>query len=267
MDPAAAVNLTPPVLGAIGLVLGLLFGSFLNCTAMRVVRKEDWVRMRSRCRSCGRVLSAWDLVPVLSFAWSRGRCRTCGEKLSLRYPLTELIFGGITAFLFVHYDITPELLRIFVLSACLFLLTLTDIEARLIPNGCLLTALIGYFATEPFLFAGWRQLGTHLAAMAGYAVAVLCLSLIMDTILKKESMGGGDIKLIGVLGLYLGVIGMMFALFAACLLGILYAVITRNLKRGQTITFGPFLAVSGFLMAVFGETLVQWYVDLIYRMA
>ena len=266
MDPAGVVNLGAPALGAIGLILGLLFGSFLNCTAMRVVRKEDWVRMRSRCRSCGRVLSARDLIPVVSFVCSHGKCRTCGEKLSLRYPLTELIFGGITAFLFVHYGVTPELLRIFVLAACLFLLTLTDIEARLIPNGCLLVALIGYLATEPFLFAGWQQFGAHLAAMAGYAVAVLCLSLIMDTILKKESMGGGDIKLIGVLGLYLGVIGMMFALFAACVLAILCALVTRKLKRGQTITFGPFLAVTGLPMGLYGEALVQWYVDLIYRM-
>ncbi|MBR5115664.1 MAG: prepilin peptidase [Lachnospiraceae bacterium] len=265
MDLTGITLLPAAALVAAGLILGLLFGSFLNCAAMRIVRKEDWVRERSRCRSCGHVLSAGDLIPVLSFVLARGKCRYCGEKLSLRYPVTELLFGGITALLFARYGLTPELLRMFVLACCLFLLTLTDLEARLIPNGCLIAALIGYLATEPFLFQGWGEFGIHIAAMVGYAVVVLCLSLIMDTILKKESMGGGDIKLIGVLGLYLGVIGMMFALFAACILGILYALAARKLKRGQVITFGPFLAAAGFVMALTGGTLVQWYIDLIYR--
>lgn len=266
MDLTDVMVLPKPVLIAAGLVLGLLFGSFLNCVAMRVVRKEDWVRARSRCRSCDHTLSAPDLIPVMSYLLSRGKCRYCGAKLSPRYPLTELLFGAVTVLLILRYGLGPELLRMLPFAMSLFTLTLTDLEARLIPNGCLIMALVGWVVTEPFLFAGWKDVAGHLAAMVGYGGAVLCLSLIMDTILKKESMGGGDVKLIGVLGLYLGVIGSMFMLFIACVLGILYALIARKMKRGQAITFGPFLAVSGFAMAVYGGSLVQWYVDLMYRL-
>ncbi len=246
------------------LVVGLLFGSFLNCVAFRIVRDEDWVRERSRCPKCGHVLGPRDLVPVVSFLLSSGRCRYCGEKISLRYPVTELVFACITLLTLLRFGLTPELVRIFILTCCLFVLTLTDIEARLIPNGCLILAVISWFATEPFLFRGWSDFGIHIAAMLGFAVAVLCLSLIMDTILKKDSLGGGDVKLIGVLALYLGVIGTMFLLFFSSILGILYALLARKFKRGQAIAFGPSLSIAAFFLILYGAPLIGWYVGLLY---
>ncbi|MCR5674885.1 MAG: prepilin peptidase [Lachnospiraceae bacterium] len=242
-------------------VWGLLFGSFLNCTAMRIVRGEDWVRARSRCPKCGHTLGAEELIPVISFLFLRGKCRSCGEKISLRYPVTEIVFGVLCALMMLRFGISVMLLRSFVFACCLFVLTLTDIEARLIPNGCLLIALVTWFVTLPWLFAGWRDFGTHIVAMIGFSVAILCLSLIMDLILKKDSLGGGDVKLIAVIALYLGVIGTMFMLIIASLLGIGFAVVNGKFRRGTAIAFGPFLSAAGLLMALYGEPLVAWYVS------
>ena len=143
------------------------------------------------------------------------------------------------------------------------MLTLTDLEERLIPNGCILAALIGWAATEPWLFVSVRDLLTHIGAMAGFVIAILAVVFVMDRILKKDSMGGGDVKLIGVLALYLGPVSMMFALFFSCMLGIGYAPADRradiDVRRGEAVAFGPCLSAAGFLMAIFGDPLVNWY--------
>ena len=101
-------------------VLGLLFGSFLNCMAMRVVRKEDWVKEPSRCRECGHKLGPADLIPVFSYVFSRGRCRYCKERISLRYPVTELVFAALTVLIYLRYGISFETLRSFILACSLF---------------------------------------------------------------------------------------------------------------------------------------------------
>jgi leader peptidase (prepilin peptidase)/N-methyltransferase len=253
--------------GVVALLLGAVFGSFLNCAAWRLSHGESVLRGRSHCTACGHVLGAGDLVPILSWLFLRGRCRYCGKKIPARYPLTEAVFALLTLLCLLRFDLSWLCLRNWILLCCLFCLSLTDLECMIIPDVCLIIAAAVWGIFLPLTGLGWPAVRGGLLAGLIFGGGLLGLSLLMDRILKRDSLGGGDIKLIGVLGLYLGVIGMMFALFAACLLGILYALITRNLKRGQTITFGPFLAVSGFLMAVFGETLVQWYVDLIYRMA
>ena len=244
-------------------VIGLFFGSFLNCTAMRIVRGQDWVRERSRCPACGHVLSAVDLIPIAGFLIRRGKCAWCGGKISLRYPVTELLFAGITGLVVWKTGLSINTIRYFIFACSLYVLSLTDMEARRIPNGCLFTALVGWLVTEPWLFRGWTDLCWHIAAMIGCSLAVLCLSLIMDRVLKKESLGGGDVKLIALLGLYLGVVGTMFALFFASVLGILYAAVKGKLGRGQVIAFGPFLAAAGFGMAVAGEGLVARYMGLL----
>ena len=243
------------------IILGLLFGSFLNCMAMRLVRREDWVKAGSRCRCCGHELGAPDLIPVFSFVFSRGRCRYCGEKISFRYPATELIFAGITVLIYFRYGISFESLRFFILACSLFVLSLTDIEERIIPNGCIIVPAVSWLVTEPFLFAGWRDMWMHLAAMAVFAVSMLLLSLIMDAVLKKDSLGGGDLKLIGLLALYLGFAGTMFMLFFASILALMWAFATKRLKRGQIITFGPFLSAAGLGMVLFGERLVDLYLS------
>ena len=125
---------------------GAVMGSFLNCAAFRVVRGESFLRGRSRCPACGHILTAGELVPVFSWLIQRGRCKACGQKVSARYPLTELAFGLLTALCLLRFDLTVLCLRNYVFLCCLFLLTLTDLEAMIIPDGCHIAAIVAWLA-------------------------------------------------------------------------------------------------------------------------
>ena len=120
--------------------LGAVFGSFLNCAAWRIAHGESFLRGHSRCPSCGHALGPRDLVPIFSWLFQRGRCRYCGEKISVRYPLTELAFALLTLLCLWRFDLTVLCLRNWVFLACLFCLSLVDLECYTIPDGCLLIA-------------------------------------------------------------------------------------------------------------------------------
>ena len=133
------IDLPPGLLAwcvSVCVMLGAVMGSFLHCAAWRIVHGESFVRGRSHCPACGHVLGAAELIPVFSWLLQKGRCRWCGAKLSARYPLTELGFGLITALCLLRFDLTVLCLRNYVFLCCLFLLTLTDLEDMLIPDGC-----------------------------------------------------------------------------------------------------------------------------------
>ena len=214
-------------------ILGTVFGSFYNCLAMRLEREEDFIKGRSHCMSCGHELSGLDLIPLLSYAFSGGKCRYCKEKVSARYPLTEVLFGALTlgvfikvfylpahaagtdilSYLFVYPDFDPwilviRFLRDFILIGMLFTLSVVDIETYIIPDGLLITALIAWLAFAYFLCDGLKDAGLHILAGLCGGAFLLILSGIMDRILKKESLGGGDVKLITLLGLYFGFFGL-----------------------------------------------------------
>ena len=116
--------------------LGAVAGSFLNCAAWRIVHGEPFVKGRSRCPRCGHVLGPLELVPVFSWLIQRGRCKACGEKISVRYLVAELVFSLVTVLCLLRFDLTVLCLRNWVFLGCLFLLTLTDLDAMIIPDGC-----------------------------------------------------------------------------------------------------------------------------------
>lgn len=242
-------------------VLGAVLGSFLNCAAFRIARKESFVSGHSRCPACGHMLGVLDLVPVLSFVFLRGKCRYCHEKISPRYAVTELLFAGLTAACLLQFGLTVLALRNWVFLGCLFMLSLVDLEICEIPDGCLIAAVIAYLAALPFLWRGWGDLALHLAAGLACGGGVLVLSLVMDRVLKKESMGGGDIKLLAVAGLYLGFAPTLFALILACVLGLVQAVISGRLG-GKSFPFGPAISAAAAVMLFFGERLAAWYLGL-----
>ena len=129
------------------------------------------------------------------------------------------------------------------------------------PDGCLLTALVAYFAALPFDWHGWREVLLHVAAGVIYGGALLVLSLVMDRVLKKESMGGGDVKLLAVAGLYLGLLPTLFAVILSCVLGLSQEAITGK-TGGKTFPFGPALSAATAATLFFGEKLAAWYLGL-----
>ena len=270
-------------------LLGLVFGSFLNCAAFRLVRGEAFVKGRSHCPSCGHELGVLELIPLLSWVLQRGRCKWCGSKVSIRYPLTEASFAVLTVACLLRFDLTVLSLRNFVFLCCLFLLTLTDIEDMIIPDGCLLVAAGAWALTEPFLFSGWADVLLSVLAGLVYGGGLLGISLLMDKIMGRDTMGGGDIKLIAVVGLYLGFVGTLFCVVLACVGGLLFYVLARKglevseaeeswiadskaedgktqeneMEDGKAFPFGPFIAASAAFMLLFGQPLVSWYLGLL----
>ena len=249
--------------GVVALLLGAVFGSFLNCAAWRISHGESVLRGRSHCPDCGHVLGAGDLVPILSWLFLRGRCRYCGKKIPARYPLTEAVFALLTLLCLLRFDLSWLCLRNWILLCCLFCLSLTDLECMIIPDVCLIIAAAVWGIFLPLTGMGWPAVRGGLLAGLIFGGGLLGLSLLMDRILKRDSLGGGDIKLFAVLGLYLGIVGTLFMTVLACLLGLLFAVLRRGRGGGsEPFPFGPAIAAAGTVMLLCGEPLIQWYTGL-----
>ncbi len=244
--------------------LGAVFGSFLNCAAWRIAHGESFLRGHSRCTSCGHALGARDLVPVFSWLAQRGRCRYCGEKISVRYPLTELAFALLTLACLLRFDLTVLCLRNWIFLCCLFCLSIVDLESYTIPDGCLLIAAGAWAAALPFLRPGWAAAGRSILAGLVFGGGILLLSLAMDKILGRESLGGGDVKLFAVVGLYLGFVGTLFGMLLACVLGLVFAFL-QNRKGGKdrAIPFGPSISLAAAVMLLYGDGFIGWYLGLL----
>ena len=134
----------------------------------------------------------------------------------------------------------------------------------IIPDGCHIAAILVWIVAEPFLFTGWKEVISHLLAMVVYGGGLLAVSLIMDKVLGRDTMGGGDIKLFGVVGLYLGMIGTLFCMVFACLFGLVFnRLIPGDEEDERAFPFGPWIAASAAFMLLFGAPLIRWYQGLL----
>jgi len=248
----------------VAFIFGTCMGSFLNCVAWRSVHGGSVLKGRSRCTACGHELAARDLIPVISWLMLGGKCRYCGQKIPARYPLTEIAFGIITVICLLRFDLTFLCLRNYLFLCVLFVLTLTDIDDMIIPDGCHVAAVIIWAATEPFLSDGWAGSLKNIAAGLVFGGGILAISLFLDNVTGKDTLGGGDIKLLAVTGLYLGFIGTLFALMIACICGLLFNVIVnKSSEKGSAFPFGPWIAAGTAIMLLFGEPLINWYSGLL----
>ncbi|MGN0169640.1 MAG: prepilin peptidase [Lachnospiraceae bacterium] len=249
-------------------ILGAVMGSFLNCAAWRIAHGESVKEGRSHCPDCGHTLGIPDLVPVFSWLFLHGKCRYCGHKISVRYPISEVLMAVFMVLTLLRFDLSVMCLRNMIFFFCLFCLSLVDLENRIIPDGCLIISVVVWIAAIPFAFGeygGWNGIFLNLLSAVVYGGGMLLLSLLMDHILRKESLGGGDIKLFAVMGLYLGLVASLFALLFACLFGLVLAVglAKRSSKFNGVIPFGPAIAAATWTMLTYGSGLVNWYTGLL----
>lgn len=249
-------------IGFLTLIFGTFLGSFLHCAAYRIARREDFVHGRSRCPHCGHILSMFDLVPLLSYFMLRGHCRYCNARIPARYPLSEAVFALLCLGLYLRFGLSLVFFRNLFLTGCLFCLALVDLECYRIPDGCVLLALLAFLVTSPFIYGDWKLILSRVLCMFVYCAVILLMSLFMDWLSGKRSLGGGDVKLMSVMALYLGYVGMLFYIFVACLLGLIYVIFLRR-GFGKHIPFGPCLAASGYFMLLFGEQIASWYLSVL----
>jgi leader peptidase (prepilin peptidase)/N-methyltransferase len=235
---------------------GLLLGSFFNVVIARLPRGESLASPGSRCPHCGHAVRPWDNIPVLSWLLLRGRCRDCGAPISPRYPLVEALTGALCAAVVVAKGADEDALLGLALVLTLVPVTFIDLDHRLIPNKILAPSAVAAVAILAATDSG--RLPEHL--IAGAAAGGFFLLAVLA---YPRGMGMGDVKLAGVMGLYLGQ-EVAPALLAALLAGTLVggAIIARKGAaegRKTAVPFGPFLALGALVGLFAGPEIVDWY--------
>jgi len=255
---------------------GLLIGSFLNVVIHRMPREESIVFPPSHCPSCRKRLGFIELIPLLGYLFLRGRCRACGAGINLRYPLVELATGLLFVSVYHHFGITPEGVAYLFLLCILLAVFFTDLEHRRVPNilvvVCLGVGLLWQllqlvslwistqiFPAMPVIPAPPLSLGQ---ALLGLALGGGVMLLIM--ILSRGGMGAGDVKLMALLGFYVGVPGTLLVFFLSFLAGGLVGVVLLLFKlkrRKDALPFAPFIVVAALIEIFWGNELWQWYLQ------
>ncbi len=239
---------------------GLVLGSFYNVAGMRLPAGKSVLVPRSHCPRCRHVLGAGELIPVLSYVLLKGKCSSCRAGISPVYPLFELMTGFLFAGSWHFFGWTWELLAALLFMSLLHIITVSDLEAKIIPDRVLLLFFIPLFflrLTEAPLAPWWDAL---LGGAGGF------LLLFGAAVLSKGGVGGGDIKLYGVVGVVLGLQGMFLSLFFAAAAGLLTAapwILYKGLGKSTEIPFGPFIAAGAAVVYFTGPALMDIYAEIV----
>lgn len=243
-------------------VLGACLGSFLTCMASRTVQGErrPW-KGRSRCDHCGRTLDFLDLIPIASWLCLRGRCRTCGAKIGPRCLVTEVLCAAVFLSVVWRMGLTWQALEALILACCLVYLSLIDLDTMELPGIPMVVGAVSWLIFLPAYDDPTARLLWGLIGAAAIGGGVLVVSLIADKVMTRETMGGGDIKFLALLGLYLGPGGGLLLLILACVVGLVMAVVT-GAGRGKEFPFGPSIALAAWPAVLFSKAVLSWYLGL-----
>lgn len=247
---------------AMGL-LGTMLGSFLNVCIHRWPKEESVVRPRSRCPGCGQPIAWYDNIPILSWLLLRGRCRHCRTAISIRYPLVELGTGLIWAWMGWRHGWSVSALAGAAFFTILLGITMTDAREYIIPDEFSLGGLgLGILFSLP---GGFADISTALlGAAAGFGI-LWAVGALGTRMFKEEAMGGGDIKMMAMVGAFVGWQGVLLTIFLGALLGTLVFVPLSLLGRKRLVPFGVFLSVGAAVTWVAGSSVIEWYRNFVLR--
>jgi len=247
----------------VGLVFmfGMCIGSFLNVCIHRLPSSMSIINpSRSFCPQCNSAIQFYDNIPVLSYLWLKGRCRNCKASISLRYPLVELMAGILAIAILFMFGLTLEGVVYFVFISSLLVITFIDIDHKIIPDIITLPGIpIGLSAS--IVLPDMTFKSSLLGLLVGGG-SLLLVAWTYSLITQKEGMGGGDIKLLGMIGTFIGWKGVIFTIFAASLTGTFVGIIVMLLKGKNlkfAIPFGPFLSIGAMSYIFFGDKVFFWY--------
>jgi leader peptidase (prepilin peptidase)/N-methyltransferase len=245
-------------------IFGLCIGSFLNVCIYRIPAGRSVVHPGSMCPVCGVSIPFYDNIPVLSYLWLRARCRNCRTSISFRYPMVELLCGLFALCCLLRFGPSLPALIYFAMVAVLLVVTFIDLDHQIIPDGITLPGI-------PIAFiAGLALPGlTWVDSLAGIGVGGGSLFLVAwgyQLVAKKEGMGGGDIKLLAMIGALIGWQGVLFTVFVSSAVGTVVGLGImfqgrKNLKLA--LPYGPFLAIGAIAYIFFGKALIGWYLGML----
>jgi leader peptidase (prepilin peptidase)/N-methyltransferase len=237
-------------------VVGLSFGSFLNVCILRLPHDQSLLCPPSSCPGCQQPIAWYDNIPLFSWLLLRARCRRCGARISWQYPAIEVLVGLIFLGAYLAWGVTPYAVAAALFGTLLLGIAITDVRHYLIPDEFTWGGLaIGLGLS---LFAGWTGL-LHAVLGAGVGFALLWATAVgASWVFKEEAMGGGDIKMMAMVGSFVGWRGVLLTVFAGALLGTLvFGPIA--LRRKKLVPFGVFLALGAAVTFVYGDAIIVWY--------
>lgn len=242
------------------LIIGLCIGSFLNVCIYRIPREESIAYPSSHCTSCGYELKFYDLIPVLSYIFLRGRCRKCKEKVSIIYPLIEILNGLIYLILFIKFGLTFYFIFYSILSSLLIVISIIDIKTKEVYSS---TTILGLVIAILYILSGAyfgkiSIINSLLGGLIGYGIIYLI-------ILLTHGMGEGDADIAGICGLFLGIKGSLVSLFLAIIIGGIVAsiILIFKSKDGKSeMAFGPCIALGCIISCLYSELLINLYLNM-----
>lgn len=251
-------------MGFVIFLFGAIVGSFLNVCIYRLPRDKSIIMPNSFCPSCEKPIKYYDNIPILSYILLKGRCRNCNTKISIRYPIVEFITALLFLLLFKKTGLTIELPVMMLFVAILIVISLIDLEFQIIPDILSIGGVaIGFVLSfiRPFFGFFDALYGIILGGGVLFAIAYL-----YQLCTKREGMGGGDIKLLGMIGAFIGIKGVLFSLISGSLIGTIVGIPLMLIKGQDTkyaIPFGPFLSLGAIIYIFYGNMFVVLILNLL----
>jgi len=260
------------LVGIFVFITGLSVGSFANVCIYRLPRDMSIIRPRSFCPSCQTPIKPRHNIPLLSFIFLRGKCACCGAKISWRYPLIELLSGLLFLSAFYYFYLSSDNIYMFIvglyLSSVFLIIFFIDLDFKIIPDSLSLSGIIIGVAVSFLPATPLRWYDSVIGLFAG-GLLFLAVAELGDRLFKKESMGGGDIKLAAMLGAFLGWKGILLVLgiasFLGALIGGLLLIIAKDKESARTVPFGPFLVAAALIVFYRGNEIIAAYLEFIGR--
>jgi leader peptidase (prepilin peptidase)/N-methyltransferase len=239
-------------------IFGAAIGSFLNVCIFRLPAEASIVKPRSQCPYCQHPIRNCDNIPLISFIILRGKCRDCSGKISWRYPLVELVTAALALLLFLKFGLTLKFLIFFIFTAVLIVITFIDLDHQIIPDIITLPGIPLFFLAAIFLVKiPWMEALIGLLIGGGVLFAI---AFVYELLTKREGMGGGDIKLLAMIGGFLGwkslIFVLLFSSFSGAIVG-LTAMIIKKQDMKYAVPFGPFLSAAAVAYLFLGDSFMR----------
>lgn len=230
-------------------IVGIVFGSFYNVVGYRLPKGESLIYPPSHCTKCNHRLSPLELIPVFSFLFLGGKCKNCKQKISWFYPIFEFSSGVLFSLSYLRFGFSYECLISIIFISMLLIIFISDYQTMIIPDSVLIISSILIVVIKFIAFGLNACLASLLNSVLSF-IFMLLLKLFGDFLFKKESMGGGDIKLLFVFGLVLGFPNSILSIFLASVIGLPISLINIKKNTSHEIPFGPYLAVSAVILTL-----------------
>jgi leader peptidase (prepilin peptidase)/N-methyltransferase len=253
------------------LIFGLIVGSFVNVCIYRLPRNISIIRPSSACPSCNTPIKPWDNIPILSYILLKGKCRKCGESISLRYPIVELLNGLFYIAVLNYFGLGWHLPFLFAFVSAMIVITFIDFDFQIIPDAITLPGIVigmisaSFILPDPFHYTSLLNEGIE--GIVGFKNSLIGFLLggglyYLIAVLSRGGMGGGDIKMMAMVGAFIGWKAVLLTTFIGSLVGSIVGIFLMVFKgkgRKTKIPFGPFLALGAIITLFWGGKILHWY--------